>query len=412
MKTNAFTKEIDALQRMRDKTSRELLDWKTKLAWFQNFNLEQANFNYMRTQRLEVEAKCRLQQAQQAVNDLEMSVSQLKPGADIGIDPRYWFSSARTVAKRQLVEAQEQLSEAKSRVECLIAKATEAAELAREIPEEIAMARKFDPMLAQSAIGALQATLDRSEPELLSLRLRSDKLDKILREPLLSLAGLEEELTGLKRRIARAEAFDSMLTNAQNGYERAKLHEQCNKELGESKPANVLRQGRGALRGVEDKIGKLSTRVDSLIRFAAWDIRHIVIDGNNLCYEGRHFLKLAALEALVPILAKKYKVTLIFDASIRRKLKLSTEAIEARFPQADQVHIVASKEKADETVLAVAGSDPHTFVLSNDRFIDYPEKVAVKEERVLRHEIVSHAAYIHDLQIDARFEVERYDDDI
>ena len=166
-----------------------------------------------------------------------------------------------------------------------------------------------------------------------------------------------------------------------------------------------MRQCRGALRSIDDKLRKLHTRVDGLIRFATWDIRHIVIDGNNLCYEGERFLRLSALEALVPILSQKYKITLIFDANIRRKLKLSNKDIEARFPQSVQVHVVASSRAADETVLATAGDDSHTFVLSNDRFVDYPEKMAVKDGRLLRHEIVNHVVYIHELQMDVGFEI-------
>lgn len=124
-----------------------------------------------------------------------------------------------------------------------------------------------------------------------------------------------------------------------------------------------------------------------------------------LCSEGGRFLGLAALESLAPILARKYNVTHIFDANICRMLKLSNKDIEDRFSAAERVNIVASKGKADETVLAVDDDDPHTFVLSNDRFGDYPDKLAVKEGRVLRHEIVGWAAYIHDLQIEAKFEI-------
>ena len=236
-----------------------------------------------------------------------------------------------------------------------------------------------------------------------SLRQRSDDLDEVLREPLESVRQQEAERVRHMAKISRAEAFDTALTNAPNGYEKHQIHARCESELGDSKPGKVLQQSRGALRRVDENIGKLRARIGSLIRFATWDIRHIVIDGNNLCYEGRNFLKLAALDALVPILARKYEVTLIFDASIRRKLELSSQDVEARFPQAVRVHIVASKRTADETVLAAASDDPHTFVLSNDRFVDYPEKIAVKEERVLRHEIVSQTAYIHDLHIAAKF---------
>lgn len=405
MSTNPFIKDIESLQRERNKSSSELLDWKTKFAWFQGFNLDRENFNLRHAERMESEAQAKLHQAQQALVGPAALVKELELKAGMGFDPRYWFSSERAVAKRKLMEAQQGLAAQKSRVTSAGSEFSKAAELGRKSKSEIAMARAFDPLLAQSAIAALKANLDRIEPQLASLRQRSNDLDEIMREPLENMRKQEAERNVIVSRISRAEAFDSSLSNASSSYERAKIHEQCDRKLGDSKPGNVLRQSRGALRGVDDKIKKLQTRVDSLIRFATWDIRHIVIDGNNLCYEGKRFLRLAALEALVLILARKYKVTLIFDASIRRKLELSSKDIEARFPQAERVHIVASKRTADETVLAAASDDPYTFVLSNDRFVDYPEKMAVKEDRVLRHEIVSQTAYIHELRIAASFNI-------
>ncbi len=405
MITNPFTRNLEALQRERDKSSIDLQDWKAKLAWFDGFDLDRENLNLRHAERMESEARAEHHQAQQAMVGPSSSVKQLELKAAMGFDPRYWFSSERAVAKRMLLEAQQKLVIQESRVTNAEIEFSRAAEFGRKIQSEIAMARAFDPLLAQSAIAALMANLDRIEPLLENLRYRSNDLDEVMREPLKNLRKQEAERAKIMSRIARAEAFDSSLSNASSSYERAKIHSQCDSELGDSKPGNVLRQSRGALRSINDHIRKLQARVDSLIRFATWDIRHIVIDGNNLCYEGSRFLRLAALEVLVPILVRRYKVTLIFDASIRRKLEMSSQDIEARFPQAERVHIVASKRMADETVLAAAGDDPHTFVLSNDRFVDYPEKLADKEDRVLRHEIVSQTAYIHELRIAARFEM-------
>ncbi|MBI1624765.1 NYN domain-containing protein [Comamonas suwonensis] len=405
MISNPFTKNLEALQRERNKSNLELLDWKTKIAWFQGFNLDRENSNLRHAERMASGAQAKLHQAQQGMVGPASSVQQLELQAALGFNPRYWFSSERAVAKRMLMEAQQGLAAQKSMLTSAEIEFSKAAELGRKIQSEIAMARAFDPLLAQSAIAALKANLDRIEPQLASLRQRSNDLDEIMREPLENIRKQEAERDMVMSRISLAEAFDSSLSNASSSYERAKIHEQCDIELGDSKPGNVLRQSRSALRSIDDRIRKLQARVDSLIRFATWDIRHIVIDGNNLCYEGKRFLRLAALEALIPVLVRKYKVTLIFDASIRRKLELNTRDIEARFPQVEQVHIVASKRTADETVLAAAGDDPHTFVLSNDRFVDYPEKMVVKEDRVLRHEIVGQTAYIHELRIAARFEI-------
>lgn len=407
MSINPFTRNLEELQREHNRSSIELLDWLTKLAWFQGFDLDRENINFKNAERTVSDAQAKLRQAQQPMVELTASVKELELKAAMGFNPRHWFSSERAIAKRELMEAEQRLAAQKSKVKSSELEVSQAAELCKEIQSEIAMARAFDPLLAQSAIVGLKANVARLDPQLASLRQRSTDLDEIMREPLESLRKEKAERDMLMKRISRAEVFNSSLNNSINATEKAKIHEQCERVLGDRSPRNTLKHDRGVLRGVDDRIRKLQDRVDSLIRFATWDIRHIIIDGNNLCYEGKRFLKLAALEALVPILARKYKVTLIFDASIRRKLEMNSKDIEARFPQAERVHIVASKSSADETVLAAAGDDAHTFVLSNDRFVDYPEKMAVKEGRVLRHEIVNQAVYIHELRVAARFDFDQ-----
>lgn len=42
---------------------------------------------------------------------------------------------------------------------------------------------------------------------------------------------------------------------------------------------------------------------------------------------------------------------------------------------------------------------------SNDRFVDYPETMAVRKGRMLPHEIVNQAAYIHELRVTGRYEI-------
>jgi hypothetical protein len=68
-----------------------------------------------------------------------------------------------------------------------------------------------------------------------------------------------------------------------------------------------------------------------------------------------------------------------------------------------QVHIVATSVKADETVLDLAGTDKTTFIVSNDRFAEFGEKPALRDQRVIRHEIVSGQVLIHDLGVSETF---------
>lgn len=130
----------------------------------------------------------------------------------------------------------------------------------------------------------------------------------------------------------------------------------------------------------------------------------MVIDGNNLCYEGNRFIGLAAVEALVPLLSRMCAVVVVFDSAIRRLLNTDDSSLQRRLASYAKVHVVASRRMADETVLDLANGSEFTYVLSNDRFGDFNEKSAVKGGRVIRHEIVNGNAFVHDLQLRAAYQ--------
>lgn len=403
MITNPFTQEYNDLLIEQKDANIELQRQKVALAWFRAFDFDRANTELRSAERAQADAQGGLPIQLQAEAQQKERVNQLEQKASLGFDPRYWFSAERVIAKRELAQAKEKLEQQQGAIAELRTQVSTSVERHNKAREEIEKARRFEPLNAEGAIAVLLETLNQLGPRLNSLRQRRDDLDKVIREPLAQLQKYESQRNSLQATILKAERFDTALSNASGSPERARIHREAERALGTSRPGQVLRESRGALRSVDDSIGKLRARIDSLIRFATQDIRRIVIDGNNLCYGGSQFLGFRVLEAVVPLLAEKYEVTLIFDASIRRRMEMRSQDVEAHFPQAKLVHVVANKRKADETILAVADEDEHTFVVSNDKFADFPEKMAVKERRVLRHEIVDKVAYIHDLHITAKF---------
>ena len=161
------------------------------------------------------------------------------------------------------------------------------------------------------------------------------------------------------------------------------------------------------LEGIRRNVGKAHDRVKRVVARGTRDIRALVVDGSNLCYQGGDFIRLAALRPLCDHLIGTYDVTVVFDASIRRKLGVLTDrALRDAFPGVT-VHVVATRMKADETVLGVA-EDPFVFVLSNDRFAEYGEKPAVREGRLIRHEIINGRVLVHDLDISVPFAAPAY----
>lgn len=400
---NPFDDNLALLEREYKDVNDLLQVTKNELDWFQGFNLDQANLNLHNTERMVDELKSKLQQAEQRLSALMTLANKLDSEASLGIDPRYWFSAERSFAKKHLAATRKDMLAAQSHIAEMKVVISNTLETSNKILEDMERARTFDPLLAQSIIVAQKTILAQIKPQLMKVRKRRDDFEDLIREQKIKLQELMREKEFLEDRIVRAEIFEWELSNASSGKERYDIHNKCREELGDDRPGNVLRECRSALRSVENNIEKIRTRIESLARIASFDIQHIVIDGNNLCFEGRDFIYLTALESLVPILAKNYKVTIIFDPSIRKRLSLSSKEIESRFPDAERVHIVAPGQKADETVIAATGDDPHAVALSNDKFIDFSEKPVVKEKRVLRHEIVGRVVYIHDLQIEAKF---------
>lgn len=405
MNTNPFTEEIEALERNHEAAQSELDSWKAKLTWFEGVNLDQATGELMRTQRLHTETQARLGDMRIGLVELAATVQRLEEEAGMGIDPRHWFSSERAIAKRQLAAMQQKLADGQASISSMEAAVSNAAVVSQDIQSRIKKARVFDPLLAQSAIAALQRTIEQVAPQLASLRRRSDKLDETLLEPQRSLDEEERQRTRLLGRIELAARFEDELSKAAS-YEKRRIHERCRIQLEDERPGVVLHDSRKELRRIEGNITKLRARIAELVKCASRDVRHIVIDGNNLCNaEGSRFVGLAALKAIVPVLAKAYKVSVIFDSGIyNRKLNIRKKDIQEAFPDAALVHVVATKRSADELILDTAGDDRYTFVLSNDRFGEFAEKSVVKGSRVLQHEIIGQTAHIYDLRIDVPFD--------
>lgn len=201
--------------------------------------------------------------------------------------------------------------------------------------------------------------------------------------------------------IDKARKLDKKLSDNHEAYNRKLVHEECEREFGTGNPKKLILQKESEIASLERTLEKLSNRGKKLVRKVDRTIKKLILDGNNLCYDGNTFIGLEALNSLVPTLAKHYEIVLMFDASICDLLQRKESIIIESFKT--KVHIVAPGIKADETILDLAGSEPSSFIVSNDRFAEFGEKPVVKKERVIRHEICSGLIFIHDLNISEKF---------
>jgi hypothetical protein len=296
----------------------------------------------------------------------------------------------------------------------------------KAVEQELAKFDAFDQEQAVEDLRSIEEQLPLRALERDAVAERKEALDVQLKAPVKeltrsksSLKGLAGEVERLSARTAQygrdirdAESMDNRISNAENSYQKKLIHEECENKFGIGSPRGVIgdrkrrvredeaeiRRKRGQILALERDIAKIEERIQQIGERGAWIIRSLIIDGNNLSYEGRSFIGLAALAPLCRHLAQKYDVTVVFDASIRQNMGVHDADLDRALPEV-KVHVVASRRKADETILDIA-QDEFVFVVSNDRYAEYREKSAVRENRLIRHEIINGRILIHDLDID------------
>jgi len=273
-----------------------------------------------------------------------------------------------------------------------------------ELKKQLSDYSQFNLENSEIKLIEIEKTISQLHIQLQSTEAKSSALKSIIQKELNELGRLQKELENIKAEIKEAKYFESSLSKAENSYERAMAHQECEKKFGDSKPRRVITKKERQLSSVKRSISKIEERIATKIERHNRSIKKIIIDGNNFCYCGETFIGLSALISAVEILNNRYEVSVIFDAGIRGLMKTNDEKIRKQFATDVEVHVVATRETADETIIKYAGQTKTTYVLTNDRFVDFSSSSVVKDKRLLRHEILPNQVFIHDLNVDLTYE--------
>ena len=261
----------------------------------------------------------------------------------------------------------------------------------------------FNKVEQEKELLSFQKLIATTEKDLLFLKHESKKLIEKLRPLLDELKQIEHKIAKLEMQIDKAKDFDSALSNASSKKEKAIIHGYCEDELGFSGPRQAVSSFDKQKQSVLRTKNKLEKRITDMSNRHIKPIRRLVFDGNNLCYCGQSFIGFTALRKLVNEASKKKPSMIIFDSGIRGLTQSSNQQIRKEFGSNIDIHIVSNKQAADETILKYSEDIEGAYVVTNDRFSDYPESKIVTENRMIRHEILLNMAFVHDLDISVKY---------
>ena len=325
----------------------------------------------------------------------------LSDRASIGINPLFWFSDERKRLLQQRDEAARTQAYLAEAVKTALASLQKAEKFFKQAKDALEWHTSFDRASDGAHVEALNRRIGEIERMLPAVRQKSDALDAELAPILLELNVQEARRLEAESRIASAERYEFRLNNASNSYEKRMAHEACRAELGNGSPSQVLGRSTRDKESAERSIGKIKKRLLQITERQCRRIDRLVFDGKNLCHDKQgEFIGLGALKAVVTSLHSEAKTIFVFDESIKSRHGFDEKRIRDALGTNITIHIVSGS--ADETVLNLA-EGANDYVVSNDHFVEFRSKPAVRNHRIFPHEIVDNRVMIHALGVSASY---------
>ncbi|KVK77162.1 NYN domain-containing protein [Burkholderia sp. MSMB1498] len=402
MEYNPYTVRYAALEASLSAAKDELSKYMDQLERHSKFDVDKAFAAHIDAVRESEALKLDLEKISNSIAEQGEWVTRLYREKRPGLDPRSWFSGERLARKREFTEQDRIFNQLRGERDELRERIDAADARISSLRSDLERHRCFDVLEAEAAIKALnthvlQLTFDRARLQPMKI-----EVDRQLLALLGVLANLKLRKSELLGEIADAWALDRRLNAAVDDHERETVREACRMSFLDARPDLAASRKQAKLAATDRNIGKLEARLKLIAHRANRSITSIVIDGNNLCYQYQAFIGIEALKALVRELSRNYSVIVVFDASIRRLLGAGDQEISASFSDTAKVHVVAPRQQADETILGSASAS-NVYVISNDQFVEFPDKLAVREHRIIRHAIVNNRVMVNDLNVEADF---------
>lgn len=314
-------------------------------------------------------------------------------------NPMTWFSTEQADLRIRILALEAQEHMAQERAAETRKELTAKQQAVRRLRGQLVAHDAFDLNQHERERAHTIAELRRAESEHREVAAAWERVEQHIAPLREQLAETDREIQSLQAQMDKAREYDEDLEQAATTYQRAMIHQDCQAYFGNGSPRAVMSQLRKRLNHLQRTRDKLRARITVEVHRASRVIRSLIIDGNNLCYEGSSFVGLAPLQALLSELVGEYSVTVVFDAAIRYQTKMSEDQLRDALPRGALIHVVAPNRCADETILALARGDSTAYVLSNDTFAEYRDEDAVRSKRILRHDILRGRVIVHDLGI-------------
>ncbi|ODU93055.1 MAG: hypothetical protein ABT18_09835 [Rhodanobacter sp. SCN 66-43] len=215
----------------------------------------------------------------------------------------------------------------------------------------------------------------------------------------------EAEKEELERKLALANEYSCRLLEATTKLQRARIHAECGQEeiLGDEKPGRVIAHCKRKLEDVERILKSQRRELQVRASEAARQIRHVMVDASNLCFQRGKIIGIEPLADLLEKLKRKgIPATPCFDSNTLVRIHLTKRALVSKLKPhlSEGVDLIVSDREADEYVLL--SEQPGTYFISRDRYINHNDlKQKIPAAKFLECRLVNGIFVVPGLRIGA-----------
>lgn len=403
MEYNPHTQKHHRLKQVLETSNSEKRSLSDELYWFDSTDISSLYFSFDGKEQAKNNIQLLITTGEKEIKVLNAKIQEAISRTKTLLNPLNWFNEKQKIYRKKLNELKKKLNSKEENNKLMVISLAKMNQSINKYKKEIDKHKKFDQKKVNDEIESLSQKIDSLEKEIKQIYVLKKNVDIKLQPILSQMEDFESKISEAEGGISRAQSFERDLEHANNSYERAIIHEKCERVLNDGSPKKIIKQQERTIARLKRDLEKAKKRAMQIGEKASRMIEKIVIDGNNMCYDGNEFVGLSPLIKSTYKLQKKYQVIVVFDSAIRYQIKANDKTIETKFNNNTKVHIVATKQLADETVLDIASGDELCYIISNDRFGEYKEKEVVINNRLIRHEIVAGKVIIHDFDINEKY---------
>jgi hypothetical protein len=206
-------------------------------------------------------------------------------------------------------------------------------------------------------------------------------------------------LNAAQSELDLAIQLDAELSIAPSGEARGLIHRKSRRIFGNDYPNKIIEPKRVEIESFKRSVEKLQRELKLAFKNVTKKVDLLIIDGNNLCYYKDEFIHFKVLDKIIDYLNNSFPIEIVFDPGIMGLTSKNEDQILEHFSKYNnlEVLIMPYGTTADTVILQKAFLDKRSYILSNDNFVEYPERKALINERVFKVIITNSTIHINDL---------------